>query len=204
VEREEFFAAALSGSGPSIEKLLGWREVAAGDVVFLPSGTIHAIGPGILLLEVQENSDTTYRIYDWGRPGLDGRPRRLHLEEARHVLPAPAGIACPYARIAESAGPDAPLIDCAPFRLGALRLLEGRAQRGSTGPGGEPGFLVLGGIAGRAAVGAGDGHVGVEVGRGEFVLLPAAVGEFTVRAGPGGFTGLWVREGNTGKIGSHG
>src|SRR6185503_10746239 len=54
VERERFFDTALSGAGERIQTLLGWREVRAGDVVFLPPGTIHAIGPGILLLEVQE------------------------------------------------------------------------------------------------------------------------------------------------------
>lgn len=57
-------------------------EPKAGDVIFLPPGTIHAIGGGITLFEAQQNSDTTYRIYDWGRKGLDGEPRELHVNQA--------------------------------------------------------------------------------------------------------------------------
>jgi len=208
VERERFFDTALSGAGERIQTLLGWREVRAGDVVFLPPGTIHAIGPGILLLEVQENSDTTYRIYDWDRPGLDGRPRGLHLAEARSVAPPSGPIPCPYVRLEppgqdHRGGAETPLIDCEPFRIDALRLPAGRPHRGSTGRGEESRFLVLGGFAGSAVVSAGEGEPGVEVRRGEFLLLPAALGDFTVTARPGGFTGLWVREGNTGRIGRH-
>ena len=54
--------------------------VQAGDVIFVPAGAIHALGPGIIVAEIQQNSDTTYRIYDWGRP------RPLHLEQALAVL----------------------------------------------------------------------------------------------------------------------
>lgn len=65
-----------------------FREVAvkAGDVLSIPAGTIHAIGAGIVVAEVQQNSDTTYRIYDWGRLGLDGQPRQLHLEKSADVI----------------------------------------------------------------------------------------------------------------------
>lgn len=64
--------AALNGS---IEELLEWHDVAAGDFFYIPANTIHAIGAGISLIEVQQNSDITYRLYDYGRP------RELHLEE---------------------------------------------------------------------------------------------------------------------------
>jgi mannose-6-phosphate isomerase len=56
--------------------------VVAGDVVVIPAGTIHAITAGLLIAEIQQCSDTTYRVYDWGRVGLDGRPRQLHLTES--------------------------------------------------------------------------------------------------------------------------
>jgi mannose-6-phosphate isomerase len=56
--------------------------VRRGDVLFLPSGRVHAIGAGVVLFEIQQNSDTTYRVFDWNRPGLDGRPRQLHVTEA--------------------------------------------------------------------------------------------------------------------------
>jgi mannose-6-phosphate isomerase len=56
-------------------------EVKAGDFYFLPSGRVHALGKGITLVEIQQNSDTTYRLYDWGRLGLDGKLRELHIEK---------------------------------------------------------------------------------------------------------------------------
>lgn len=56
--------------------------VAPGDVVVIPAGTVHAITAGLLVAEIQQSSDTTYRVYDWGRVGLDGRPRELHLEQS--------------------------------------------------------------------------------------------------------------------------
>jgi mannose-6-phosphate isomerase len=71
VDRETLRAAALDGS---IEGLLDWKPVKAGDFFYSGSGTIHAIGAGITLVEVQQNSETTYRLYDYGRP------RELHLD----------------------------------------------------------------------------------------------------------------------------
>lgn len=68
--------AALDGS---IEGLLEWHPVKAGDFFYLPAGTVHAIGPGLTLVEVQQNSDITYRLYDYGRP------RELHLDEGLAV-----------------------------------------------------------------------------------------------------------------------
>lgn len=59
--------------------------VKKGDVFFIRSGTLHAIGKGILIAEIQQNSNTTYRIYDYGRVGADGKPRELHVEKAMDV-----------------------------------------------------------------------------------------------------------------------
>lgn len=71
VSRDQMRAAALDGS---IENLLDWHQVEAGDFVYLAAGTVHAIGAGLSLIEVQQNSDITYRLYDYGRP------RDLHLD----------------------------------------------------------------------------------------------------------------------------
>jgi mannose-6-phosphate isomerase len=68
------------------EKILRRWKVKAGDVFLLNPGTIHAIGAGVVLLEVQQSSDSTYRVYDYGRLGDDGKPRALHLEKALSVL----------------------------------------------------------------------------------------------------------------------
>ena len=60
-------------------------KVHKGDVFFIESGTLHAIGKGILIAEIQQNSNTTYRIYDYGRVGADGKPRQLHIDKAVEV-----------------------------------------------------------------------------------------------------------------------
>lgn len=61
-------------------------SVKAGDAIFIPAGLVHAIGKDILLCEIQQNSDLTYRVYDWNRTGLDGKPRKLHIEQALDVI----------------------------------------------------------------------------------------------------------------------
>lgn len=60
-------------------------QVAAGDLVPVPPGTVHALGAGLIVAEVQQSSDTTYRLWDYGRPGTDGKPRKLHVEQALEV-----------------------------------------------------------------------------------------------------------------------
>jgi mannose-6-phosphate isomerase len=73
ISAEAMRAAALDGS---IEDLLDWHAVSPGDFIYLAAGTVHAIGAGLSLIEVQQNSDITYRLYDYGRP------RALHLDDA--------------------------------------------------------------------------------------------------------------------------
>lgn len=77
ISPERLKAAAQSGE---IEQLIDWRKVKAGDVIFTPAGTVHAIGAGLTICEIQENSDITYRLYDYGRGG-----RELHLEHGARV-----------------------------------------------------------------------------------------------------------------------
>lgn len=99
-------AAALDGS---IEDLLEWRTVEPGDFFYIPAGTVHAIGEGLTLLEVQQNTDITYRLYDYDRP------RELHLDEAIDVAsgePYPAGLHRKVAPDAETV-----LVDGPHFRL---------------------------------------------------------------------------------------
>ena len=70
----------------TITDVLARHEVKTGDVFYLPAGRVHAIGAGILLAEVQQSSDVTYRIFDYNRPGMDGKPRELHTELAAQAL----------------------------------------------------------------------------------------------------------------------
>lgn len=83
-------AAVASGK---FEDLLVKHDAKVGDVFFIPGGLVHAIGDGVRLYEVQQSSDTTFRLYDWGRVGKDGKPRELHVAQALkaidYTLPVP-------------------------------------------------------------------------------------------------------------------
>lgn len=103
----EAMAAAIRDN--ALEPMLEYVDVHAGDVFFVAANTVHAIGPGILLYEIQQSSDITYRLYDWGRVGLDGKPREMHIDKGVQVsnveslpeLQHPEGstammVSCPY------------------------------------------------------------------------------------------------------------
>lgn len=79
LDANELRMAALDGS---IEGLISWRPVARGDFFYIPAGTVHSIGAGVSLIEVQQNADVTYRLYDYGRP------RELHLDDGVAVADA--------------------------------------------------------------------------------------------------------------------
>ncbi len=83
VSKEEVSKALYDGS---ILSLLNFVEVKPGENYFIPSGTVHAIGGGVTLIEIQQNSTLTYRLYDYNRLGKDGKPRELHIEKALKVL----------------------------------------------------------------------------------------------------------------------
>jgi mannose-6-phosphate isomerase len=111
-------------SGRALEPLVHRMPVAAGDSMFVRSGQIHAIDAGNFILEIQQNSDTTYRVNDWGRVGLDGKPRTLHIEESlrsidfNHFEPEPLrGHLLP--------GNGEAIASCAEFRIRQWRLSEG-------------------------------------------------------------------------------
>ncbi len=82
VTREELAEAIRANA---LEDLLVYREAQPGDVLVVAANTVHALGPGLLIYEIQQSSDITYRLYDWGRMGLDGQPRALHIEKALQV-----------------------------------------------------------------------------------------------------------------------
>ena len=87
--RDELMRRCSDGSiGDCLRRI----PVVQGDIVPVPAGTVHAIGAGILLAEIQQNSNLTYRLYDWGRKGADGKPRELHLSKAADVIRMPSFI----------------------------------------------------------------------------------------------------------------
>ena len=101
-----------------LEPLLAHTETKAGDSYLIESGTLHAIGGGNLILEIQQNSDTTFRAYDWNRLGLDGKPRKLHLEETIKSM----NINYLNKNPARIQGPKSTLADCASFRITGYEL----------------------------------------------------------------------------------
>ena len=110
IDAETMRAAAIDGS---IEDMLVWHEVSPGDFFYIPANTVHAIGAGVTVIEIQQNSDITYRLFDYGRP------RELHLEEGIAVA---SGAVYDMARFASfvGAGSDVNLVDGPYFRLDQL------------------------------------------------------------------------------------
>lgn len=81
---EDELDAAIENGNPA--KLLNHIHPSAGDVLYIPSGRVHTLGGGIVIVEIQQTSDITYRIYDWKRTGLDGKPREIHRDLAKDVI----------------------------------------------------------------------------------------------------------------------
>ncbi len=168
----ESFAAAVEED--AVEDCLARREVKAGDFIWVPAGTLHAIGPGIVLAEIQQNSDVTYRVYDWGRTGLDGKPRELHVEEALEAtnfsgdVPPSGG----KGRTADETGLVIEhLVDCPVFSASRVRL--DRRPWAAETKGQCAALVVVGGEA-RLATPGGD----VLLAKGDTVLVPADAGEY--------------------------
>jgi len=109
-----------------------FHRIAArpGDAIFLPSGRVHAIGEGLVIFEVQQNSDTTYRVFDWNRVGLDGKPRALHVRESLESINfndfEPPPIRAEFKRAGAKEVLD--LINDPLFNVSALRLSQGASE----------------------------------------------------------------------------
>jgi mannose-6-phosphate isomerase len=165
--------------------------VSTGDALLLPSGRVHALGGGLVIFEVQQNSDTTYRVFDWNRMGLDGKPRQLHIRESLASInfdDFEPGLIRRDAR-AEGEVVATPLVADPLFTADILKT-----ERGGTTPlpGGRA--LVLGTARGQAFVAGGPQEV--ELHAGEFCLLPASVTPAALRLAPGTAL-LRVRVGGT-------
>ncbi len=162
-----------------LEPLLVYADVVPGDVLYIPAGTVHALGPGILIYEIQQSSDTTYRLYDWGRMGLDGSPRPLHIDKGVQVsqlgkLPAIQHTGGDYA-------PTVSIVDSPYFETVLHQLAESSAQLDTRGEV----FHVVTCIAGSATITTGE-HPVVTLATGQTVFIPAVVGRYAI-AGSGKF-----------------
>lgn len=144
IARAEPDAAVLAGLKPGVdvarfraalkdntaESLVHRLPTVAGDSLLIHSGVMHAIDGGNFILEIQQNSDTTYRVYDWGRVGLDGKPRAMHVEQSMASLEANKAAAPRLVRTAEKV---TVLAECREFRITRHRLARGERLAFSAG-----------------------------------------------------------------------
>lgn len=175
VTREQFERAIRDNT---VEQCVHHFRVAAGDSILVHSGQVHAIDAGNLILEIQQNSDTTYRVFDWGRVGLDGKPRKLHVAESLKSIdwhdfePSPV-------RAAPTAGV---IADCAEFRI--RRVVLGAGERLHLRANEQPRIVsvVSGGVRATGEHAPSNASpLGQRLERGENVLVPYA-GAFTFAA----------------------
>jgi mannose-6-phosphate isomerase len=151
-------------------------EVSAGQTIFIPAGTLHSLGPGLLLYEVQQSSDTTFRVYDWGRPASAGR--RLHVEESVEVTdPRKGADVHPDPTLAGTAA--APALVCDYFGLDVVRVEES-AFEGDTA---ARSLHLLTVAEGEVEVAC--GGESISLGRFETALVAGAAGAYELRAKSG-------------------
>ena len=178
VTGEQFSKAVHDGS---VEQLMTQFEATAGTSVFVSAGTVHAIGGGITLAEIQQNSDLTYRIYDWGRVQDDGTPRELHVDkavEAIHFGSSHGGAARPLECETDGAYVEV-LAACRYFAAESIEI-DGAYTRATRN---DSFHIVLAKTDGIGVISRKDQRA---LRRGEAVLVPGAVDRFTVE-GTGAF-----------------
>jgi mannose-6-phosphate isomerase len=174
--REEVLALLES---PRCEEALRRHPVKKGDVFFIPAGTVHAITEDLLLYEVQQNSDTTFRLYDWGRVDAAGKARPLHLDEAARVadLQEREGYRIPFLRVEREGYFEDYLVACPYFALQRRHGFRKEAMLKTQGA-----FRVLTVVGGECALRWETDQMRLLLG--ETALIPASLAEVCVDALP--------------------
>lgn len=171
VTKTDFARAVREGTvGDTLREV----PVKPGDSFYIRAGTVHAILEGILIAEIQQNSNTTYRIYDWGRVGTDGRPRPLAVDRAMDVIDFAAGgksAAFPARR--ETGATVRPLVDSPYFTTDEIRVEGAWAGRTDGGS-----FAALDVVDGTGTLRYDGGEMSLRAG--QSLLLPACLGDYTV------------------------
>lgn len=157
-----------------VDAALNRLAVEAGDVIYVPAGTVHAIGPGCLMLEVQQSSNTTYRLYDWDRIDLDGKPRELHIAKGLQAIDPSATWSLSRVRtVKEREGYSVEKLVQSPFfNLDKLMIQEPIIQQ-STGS-----FQLFFAEKGSAEIVVGRERLLLQMGR--TALIPAGIETFTL------------------------
>jgi len=160
-----------------LKEVLNIEKVHKGDAFFIPSGRIHALGPGILLAEIQQTSDTTYRIYDWDRVDENGKSRELHTDLALEAIDfSPVdSFRTNYSSIVNK---PVTLVDC-PYFTTNLLALDRKTDKDYTS---LDSFVIYLCVEGRAEI-TGDNEV-VNLTTGELILFPATTEEVSIKPEP--------------------
>jgi len=174
----EEYERLSSGDATGLLQAVVRHNSCSGETFFLPAGTVHAIGGGNLIAEIQQPSDVTYRLCDYGRLDADGRPRELHVELAREAVDLSAS--CSPVRYDRSAG-RASLASCEHFTVERI-VADGEADVDF----GEDSFVAALCVEGGAVVN------GVEVGQGGALLVPAADRTLRIR-GNAAFLAAYIK-----------
>jgi len=154
------------------EEVLHSFKPEAGQCVFIPAGTVHALGDGLLVAEVQQSSDTTFRLFDWNRVGADGKPRPLHIEKSLDVTDYDRGPIIPQTPIQQADGWES-LVNCDKFSLRKATTGVSKDRVMKTGGDDSPVILMV--TAGQAMI-EGQGWEPRCVPAGQTILLPASLG----------------------------
>ncbi|MCI0380069.1 MAG: class I mannose-6-phosphate isomerase [Gemmataceae bacterium] len=156
----------------ALEQCLASFTPRAGDCIYLPAGTVHAVGGGVLMVEVQQSSDATFRLYDWNRLGTDGKPRILHIEQALAAIDWQAGPVQPITAQPlpdfDGQGTAKRLVACPYFELDRMHL------EGAWDCRMQDRLAVFLALDGQARCGTTRGFMR-QLRRGETVVMPAAV-----------------------------
>lgn len=161
----------------TLEEMLNREEVHPGDVFFIEAGTLHAIGAGILIAEIQQSSNLTYRIYDYARPGADGKPRELHIPQALDVtrLRRPERPAGPQGKRETLQGHSRLLLaSCPIFTVYEMEISEASLDAGAAS------FHSLLCLDGDALL-LREGKPVLAFRKGDSVFIPAGYGAYTVK-----------------------
>jgi len=185
MNRSKYEEACASGR---LREILNVEQAQAGDLFFMPAGRVHALGPGCLIAEIQQTSDTTYRIFDWDRRDQQGKLRELHTEDALDAIDfvRPETYKTPYNA---TKNPSGSLIDTPFFTLNRIQLQQGIKKDYSN----LDSFVILFAAEGSFKVRWEDETV--EAAGAEAILLPAALGEVEIHpAGHAVILEVFIRE----------
>lgn len=171
-------------SNVTLESLLHEESVQAGDVIFVPAGTVHAIGSGVLLYELQEYSDLTYRMYDYGRLTDKGQPRELHIERSLDVTHYTASPAIKVTPVALDGGPgyeERCLVACPYFVTRELLFKHNNNSRGYMKSKTTDSCVILTSLGAEVQVYYGTALEHSELlSQGQTMVLPAALGQYCI------------------------